>query len=422
MGEAELAGCLAKAGTALSKAHPLFSAPCAAEHLAHQARKQAALAAPNSWSWTHLELPETARVSPDASKAADCKDNQLLLWSLTGLQPVTAVVDLPPGFGYGVCKWSENSDFVGCQGNSSVFIVYQLSTSRMHSTTLQSSSTNGEQQQPQQEPPCLASFMGYVPCPGVPNSHCLCLVSLQADGQLCSQACPAKFCSTNRDGYDTSTSISGCKAFSEDYSTLCLWQPGVELLRVKLCVTRLCWSPDGKTLLVDRRHSISFVSRQGVVLAKQELYFNEAPFWGPQGVLVEGGSREHRDILFYVVQPGPPIELQHRFQLPSGGWPFSYLALSADHFAFVMGPKESPDNCEQAIRQLCVLETPVARQPGAAMQVTQVGALAPSPELGLCIDESEVRWLSNGNSIQCQRRTSHQDYRMQSVLVNFNVR
>ena len=361
-------------------------------------------------------------------RAAACKDDQLLLYNLTSGQPDT-VVQLPPdSVGWYCCKWSEDSDIVAWEGeadfspDSRVSVhLYQLSSGRLRSKVLlRSWGYNERLPDTRFLPAPLNAFLQLVGEPEDRYTRHLCLISLGPDGELHTETCAGKYHSFDRDGYSLAVSCDGLIACPERFDTLCIWQPGAQLCRAQAHASHLAWSPLCDMLLVDELLSLAFVDRQGIVLARQQLRLHEAPCWGPQGVVIEGGSSKHRDILFYAVLPGPSLELQHRFELPACEWPVSYLSLSSDHFAFVMGaPPLSRDDNEPAVRQLCVLKTPLARPAELQVCVTRLPPLPSASELGVAQGFSKVSWLKDGNSLLCELMTSGNEKDYKTVLVEF---
>ena len=415
---AQLTSRVAEAGRALSRAHPLFRAPCLGDFFAQQGRVDAALGASGTWTSTDLQLSAAAYISPDATKAAALDGALLRLYNLTGLHldsaPTVVAIDLqqdsPPSLSG--CQWSADSDFLAWQEKDTrAFFVYHISAAQLHRTILPGSSHGEPDTQPLQSP--LASFLPSVRT--LQHSH-LCHVSLYAGGQLRSHLCPAAPHYAEAAGHCVSRSSTGCIAFDDSPSTLCLWQPGVELLRVPVRVFRLTWSPDAAMLLVVQRDSVVFVSRRGAVLAEQPLCLSQPALWGLQGVLSIDGVTRPRSVLFFAVLPGPILQLQHIFEVPDCSSPCN-ISLGTDHFAFIVKHHQAGQRDNEPSRgQLCVCNTPLVGPAGSSVTVHAECELSVF-DLGPGIASAGLSFVQHDSGLLCHWRRSYALDGQRTVLV-----
>ena len=437
MASAELTGRLAEASRTLSKAHPLWSAPCAAEHLDQQARVRAAIAARDSWTRTELHAGKLSNVSPDLTRAASV-EGVLRLRDLTAHHATPAEILLAVG-SWSYCMWSPDGDLLAWEGQHSYgpglryqspIYLYRLSTRRLHSLVLERGKNLAGLPETQ-----------FLPCGGLlqavgvrGSTECyLAVVSLGADGQLSSKTCGVSYHDTywrSFSGMECSTrclsvSPQGRIAFPSQGQGLCLWQPSgrlrTSLRKLDLAVLNLTWDPVGSMVLVDQEGYVCFVDVQGGVVAVQELLIRGPVYWGHQGVIAGGASPELREICFFAVHSGPHLELQHRFLLSDNTWPHSQLALSADHFAFIVaGQAPDPLNLELSPRQLCVFQTPLARFAGSEVQVTHVPPLPAATELGSARRDCNIEWRQGGILFQLDRSQGGlMETEWHTVLVKF---
>ena len=433
---AELSSRLAEAGRTLSKGHPLFSTSQVGPFLAQQARTEAAVAARDSWAWQDLSAMSHAAFSPDGAKAAACYAHQLLLYDLTNpqLDAAPTVVPLAQRGSRRLpipCTFSDDSDLVAWEASPresrrtwlGPVHIYRLSTGELHSAVV-------ETRNPGIRLPdaCFTPWGDLLTFAGDGEGYFrLCTVTPCAGGTVAQKICPVMFSPRHADGSALAVSSSGSVIFTaEESGVVCLWQPGTQLRPASLLRTRhkaksLALSPPGTTVLVARKHSVAFLDLQGVAQAKQDLELVQVPVWGHQGVLVgpcEWGA--DLTIRFFAVLPGPSLELQHTILLPSGCRLSSPLALSSDHFAFVVGDKGStPWNNAPTLRQLTVLPTPKARPANSAIQVTTISQLPASTELGSAAHLGTVKWLDKASALVCLPKRSDYPGCLQPKLVRF---
>ena len=426
---AQLTSRVAEAGRALSRAHPLFSAPCLGDFFVQQARTEAAIADRGSWRLVDLSaLGQNVVVSPDLTRAAACTGDQLLLWTLDDLQPAATplVVPLeqPSSDSPIVCTWSASSDVVCWQQWSSSAETAALSVSLYRCSTGELRSAVLLECQRWEfllygHVPCGDGFLEYSGTPSSTLPH-LCVVSWGADSQLRTEVCPVSLRKTQRHCNYLAVSVAGCLAFPDVRHTLCFWQPSAELCRVPLVPIHLTWDPSGSVLLNSTVTAVCFLDSQGVLLSSQNDYSGlQPPVWGPSGVVVTGPKRE--EIHFFAVLDGPRLQLQHCFVLPPNTWPSSYLTLSADHFAFLHQAVEESTLHEPFDRHLAVVKSPWAAAACSLDQDTHIAAAPASNTVGsapaLCI--CHVDWLHSGRAVQCQLPLDHESGRLRTVLVQF---
>ena len=416
---AELTSRLADAGRVLSRAHPLFSAPCIQSHLEHQAGLAAATATPSTWQTAWSGHPSRhASFSPDLHHAAAASSRHLHLYSWDSNQPLTRLL-LPPicfpqlsAHSWHSCWWSPDSRSVGWLGrpydlgqgyHCCPVFLYRLVTGELQSTVLRSWPLHGHEPLP--KPRLLASGSLVVFTRLQHSAAALHILSLGAS-KLQAAVCPVTSSALQQDERSLAVSSQDCIAFVEQYSQLCLWQPGSAPVLVPLHnIVSLTWSPCSKLLLVDELHLVTFVDSQGQVLSSQQASRSVVrsprfvPVWAPQGVLMASNSGGLCSIEFFAVVPGPYLRLQHRHQTSGTTWLHSPISASHDHFAVVLSRNQRPEN-----RQLCVFRTPRAVPAGAGgVQITQAaqGLVWSSSSATMQVDSSII-WRADGSALLCR--------------------
>ena len=420
---------LSEAGRALSKAHPLFTAPSLGEFSARQAAVAAGIAARSTWQKVSSGPPQQLlSFSPDLRHAASATKSQLLVYDWSDAPPTT--VQLPPPMEpvtpgptcpWLRCAWSAQGDIVGWQGPLSAWFtedlrvhtqcqvfLYRLSTRELQVSIVMDCLLPGQHSVPQ---PCFLSggaILHFVAAQAPGGLAALCTSRMGAAGRLHTDTCAVTTCTLRSRAQAVSVSLQGCVAFMPDDVTLCLWRPGYLPRTVKLqnFIVSATFSPCGDLLiLVQWPGLLSFVdSREGILSTQQLLLQNYPPVWAPQGVLLTCSIPEQCSVDFYAVLEGPALQLQHRFMLADCTRLSSRVSLSTDHFAIcvVNQPGHSGNMAEVA---LYVFQTPLASPTCSEVQVTHASGLSPgavlvSQDARLRVD-STLTWLPDGSALLC---------------------